>query len=271
MPQLLRNLAGWLLTVACLGLFALTGTASAASDDILGPGDSVRITVFESPDLTTEARISSAGQIRFPLLGNVKLAGMTPSAAGERISALLGEGKIIRHAQVSVSIVEGRSQQVSVLGEVAKPGRYVLDETHATLTDILAQAGGITPTGDSIVTLVRTRNGQPERREIDVPRMYRTGDMSANIEIQSGDTVFVRKAPLFYIYGQVQKAGSYRLENEMTVMQAISLSGGLTLYGTERGIKIARRTADGGLTKKDAKVSDLVLADDIIYIQESLF
>lgn len=268
MKHFFQKITGWLLMAICL---SLPGAAMAASNDTIGTGDSVRVTVFENPDLTTEARVSSQGSIRFPLLGNVKLAGMTPTSAGEQIAKLLNDGKIIRNAQVSVAIVQVRSQQVSVLGEVAKPGRYVLDETRSTLTDMLAQAGGIGPNGDSVVTVIRNRNGKPEKLEIDVPKMYRTGDMSANIEIENGDTIFVRKAPMFYIYGQVQKAGSYRLENNMTVMQAISMSGGLTLYGTERGIKIARRSPDGLLPKKDAQLADLVKADDIIYVQESLF
>ena len=271
MNHYLRIFSGWLATLVCLGFLALSGQALAATDDTLGPGDSIRVTVFENPDLTTETRVSARGFIRFPLLGNVKLQGLTPVAAGERLAALLKEGNFIRDPQVNVSVIQVRSRQVSVIGQVARPGRYALDETSTFVTDMLALAGGISPTGDDIVTVVRTRNGATERLDIDVAKMYRTGDMTANVEIENGDTVFVRRAPMFYIYGEVQKAGTYRVENEMTVMQALSLGGGITVRGTERGIKVARRDANGVLAKREAKLADRVQPDDIIQVQESLF
>lgn len=270
MNQSLRKISAWLAALACLVFLTLSGGALAA-DETLGPGDGIRITVFENPDLTTETRISARGYIYFPLLGNIKLGGLTPSGASERITTLLKEGNLIRDPQVNLSVMQVRSRQVSVLGQVTRPGRYALDETRTTLTDMLALAGGVGPTGDDVVTVVRLRDGKTEKLEIDVPKMYRTGDMSTNIEVENGDTVFVRRAPVFYIYGEVQKAGTYRLENEMSVMQALSLGGGVTVRGTERGIKIARRSADGALAKREVQLADMVMADDIIYVQESLF
>lgn len=271
MNPCLRNISRWLSMLACFGLLSLSGHVLAAPDETLGPGDAIRISVFENPDLTTETRISAGGFIRFPLLGNVKLGGLSPVNAGERIAALLKEGKIILDPQVNLSVIQVRSRQVSVLGQVVRPGRYALDETQTTLTDILALAGGVGPNGDDVVTVVRVRNGTSEKLDIDVPRMYRTGDMSANIEIENGDTVFVRRAPMFYIYGEVQRAGTYRLENDMTVMQALSLGGGVTVRGTERGIKVARRSADGVLAKREVQLADPVKPDDIIHVRESLF
>ncbi|HEX6733454.1 MAG TPA: polysaccharide export protein EpsE, partial [Azonexus sp.] len=253
---------------SCLGL---AGPALAAADDALGPGDSIRIVVFENPDLTTETRISANGYIRFPLLGSVKLDGLSPVAAGEHLAGLLKSGNFIRDPQVTVSVIQVRSRQVSVLGQVLRPGRYALDETSTTVTDLLALAGGIGPNGDDVVTLVRNRDGSSERFEIDLARMYRNGDMAANLEVENGDTVFVRRAPMFYIYGEVQRAGTYRLESDMTVMQALSLGGGVTIRGTERGIRVARRNADGELSRSEIKLGDQVLPNDIIQVQESLF
>lgn len=270
MNPYLRKISGWLAVLACLGFLSL-GQALAAADDTLGPGDSIRITVFENPDLTTETRVSARGFIRFPLLGNVKIGGLTPVSAGEHIAALLKEKNFILDPQVNLSVIQMRSRQVSVLGQVVRPGRYVLDEASTTLSDILALAGGIAPTGDDVVTVVRTRDGNVEKLDVDVPRMYRTGDMTANVEVENGDTVFVRRAPMFYIYGEVQRAGTYRLENDMTVMQAISLGGGITVRGTERGVKVARRSANGVLARQEVKLSDPVKPDDIIQVQESLF
>lgn len=271
MSRYLRNISGWLATLACLGFLTLSGNVFAVADENLGPGDSIRITVFDNPDLTTETRISPRGFIRFPLLGNIKLGGLTPAAAGEQIAALLHEGNFVLKPQVSLSVIQLRSRQISVLGQVSRPGRYALDETTTSLTDLLALAGGISPTGDDVVTVVRLRDGNTEKLEINVPKMYQTGDMSANIEVENGDTVFVRRAPMFYIYGQVQRAGTYRLENEMTVMQALTVGGGISERGTERGIKVARRGADGSLTRYDVQLADPVRPDDIIQVQESFF
>lgn len=259
------------LAILAIPLGVAAGNVRAASDDNLGPGDSVRITVFEHPELTTDARVTPTGKLGFPLIGNVPVAGLSPSAAGERIAAQLQKGKYILDPQVNVSVLTVRSKQVSVLGQVGKPGRYIIDDARTSLTDILAMAGGIGSGGDDIVTLIRNRDGKTEKRDIDIPAMVRAGRMDDNFEIENGDTIFVRRAPVFYIYGEVQKAGTYRVESEMTVMQALSLGGGLTPRGTQRGIRVSRRDADGKLAGQDAKLSDKVLPDDIIQVKESLF
>ncbi|HEY6720582.1 MAG TPA: SLBB domain-containing protein, partial [Burkholderiales bacterium] len=106
---------------------------------------------------------------------------------------------------------------------------------------------------------------------INVPTMYRTGDLSRNLELENGDTIFVQRAPVFYIYGEVQRAGSYRLEQAMTVMQALSVGGGVTPRGTDRGLKIRRRASDGKFQTIDARLTDPILPDDVLYVRESLF
>jgi polysaccharide export outer membrane protein len=271
MNQFLRLFFRWLALAACLGFLGLAGPGFAETEEPLVPGDNIRVTVLENPDLTTDARISARGTIRFPLIGNIKLSGLTPTGAAERITAQLKDGNFIRRPEVTLSVIQGRSRQVSVLGQVARPGRYAIDDTGATLTDILALAGGIGPTGDDTVTLIKTRNGQTEKLDINVQKMYQSGDLSANVEVDNGDTVFVKRAPVFYIYGEVQHAGAYRLEPETSVMRAISVGGGITVRGTERGLKINRRTPDGALARVDAQLGDLVKPDDIIYVSESLF
>ena len=266
-----RNRAGWIVAVAAVALLAFADSVRADSREILGAGDTVRITVFQNPDLSTEARVSERGTIVFPLIGEVALGALTPAAAGARIAELLKKGDFIRNPQVSVSVMQVRSRQVSVLGQVARPGRYALDDTSSKLTDILALAGGITPTGHDVVTVMAKRNGKFTKWEVDVPLMYRGGDLSPNIEVENGDTIFVQRAPVFYIYGEVQRAGAYRLEPDMAVMHALSLGGGLTPRGTERGLRIHRRMPDGAVHRLDARLTDPVQADDVIYVRESLF
>jgi polysaccharide export outer membrane protein len=245
--------------------------APAPAGDTLGAGDTVRITVFQYPDLTTETRVSARGTIAFPLIGDVVVSGLTPSAAAARIAEELRKGQYMVNPQVTVVMNQLRSRQVSVLGQVVRPGRYALEDANPKLTEILALAGGMSPTGADRVTVVLMREGQKRTLEIDVPAMVRSGDMSQNIEIQNGDTIYVHRAPVFYIYGEVQRAGAYRLEDNMTVMQALSLGGGLTDKANDRGLKINRRMPDGRVQRFDAKLTDRVQSDDVIYAKDSLF
>ena len=259
---------------ALLGIAAMLLLPSAAlsqSRESLGEGDTVRITVFQNPDLTTETRISERGTISFPLIGEVAIADLTPAGAEARIAEKLKAGKFLLKPQVSLNVTRVRSRQVSVLGQVARPGRYPLDDTSSSLTDMLALAGGISPTGDDTVTVMVTRDGKTSRLEIDVPSMYRTGDLSRNIRVESGDTIFVKRAPLFYIYGAVQRPGAFRMEPAMTVMQALSLGGGVTPRGTHRGLRIHRRTPEGTVRMQEAQLTDPLEPDDVIYVRESWF
>jgi polysaccharide export outer membrane protein len=266
-PSAARRFAALL----CLAAMTLAAAAFGQSRETLGEGDSIRITVFQNPDLTTETRISERGTITFPLVGEIVLAGLTPAGAEARIAKQLIDGKFVLKPQVSLNVVRVRSRQVAVLGQVARPGRYPLDDTSSNLTDILALAGGVIPTGDDNVTVMIKRNGKTSKLEINVPTMYRTGDLSRNLQLENGDTIFVQRAPVFYIYGEVQRAGAYRLEPAMTVMQALSVGGGVTPRGTDRGLKIRRRTAEGTFQAVDARLTDPVQPDDVIYVKESLF
>lgn len=239
--------------------------------EVLGPGDSVRISVFQNPDLTTDARVSEKGTISFPLIGEVSVKGLTPAQAETQIAQSLVRGKYVLKPQVTLNLMQVRSRQVSVLGQVARPGRYPLDDSNAArLTDILALAGGITPTGDDTVSILTTRHGKPETIEVNVPVIYQSGDMTRDITIESGDRIFVQRAPQFYIQGEVQRPGSYRLEPSMTVMQALSAGGGLTPRGTQRGMKVQRRHGNV-LQTIELGPNDRLQPDDVIVVKESLF
>ena len=266
----------WL--AAALSMYYVTSSAAAPAPspaapapELLGEGDSVRVTVFQNPDLTTEARISERGTISVPLIGEVVISHLTPEGAAARIADRLTQGKFVVNPQVSLTVQQVRSRQVSVLGEVGKPGRYALDDVSNSLTDVLARAGGVNGEGDDTVIVVRNQNGKEIRTAIDVPEMYRTGDMSHNMRLENGDVVYVKRAPQFYIYGEVQHAGSYRLQPQMTVMQAISVGGGLTPRGTLRGLRAQRRTPDGQVRTVDVHQTDVVHADDVIVVRERLF
>ncbi|MDO8412737.1 MAG: polysaccharide export protein EpsE [Gallionellaceae bacterium] len=242
-----------------------------AADIQIGPGDILKISVYDHPELTMETRVSEEGNITFPFLSEVKLAGLTTSAAEKRISKLLMDGDYLRKPQINITILRFESHLVSVLGQVLKQGRYPI-EGKRSLTDMLAMAGGISPDGGDTAILIRSSaNGKSSREVIDVLDMIQSGDLNKNTDLKAGDLIYVERAPKFYIYGEVQRPGVFRLERDMTVVQALSVGGGLTARGTERGVRIQRRDASGKLHVIKAKPSDMVKEDDVISIQESLF
>lgn len=251
--------------------FFLTFTVFAANSDIpLGAGDVLRISVFEQPDLSLEVRVSESGTITYPLIGEVVVGGGTAAAAERKIASLLESGGYLRNPHVNVIVTQLQSQQISVLGQVYRPGRYPL-EGERTLADLLATAGGLAPDAGDLITLIRTKDGATTRQVVDLPKMIRSGDLSENISILAGDIIYVEKYLKFYIYGEVQRASQYRLEQGMTVLQALSIGGGLSARGTERGVKIKRRSAEGVIEVLNARHDDLVKPDDVIYVRESLF
>jgi polysaccharide export outer membrane protein len=237
----------------------------------LGVGDVVRVVVFQQPDMTTETRVSETGTITVPLLGPVPVGGVTAKRAEDRIAALLKSRGFVREPQVTVTVLQFKSRQVSVLGLVSKPGRYTLEEGIYRLIDVLALAGGALPDGSDLVTLVRVVDGKSQRYEIDLPSLFRSGDVSKNPEILTGDSIYVARAPQFYIYGEVQRPGTFKLESNMSVMQALAVAGGVTLRGTAKNMRLNRRDAKGSTITITPDMNDLVQPNDVIFVRESMF
>jgi len=237
----------------------------------LGVGDVVRVVVFQQPDMTTETRVSEAGTITIPLLGAVPVGNVTAKRAEERVAALLRARGLVRDAQVVVTIVQFKSRQVSLLGLVQRPGRYAMEEGVYRLSDALALAGGLLPDGGDTVTLVRMRDDRMQRQEIDLPTLFGSSDPALNPEVMPGDTIYVARAPVFYIYGEINRPGAFRLDKGMTVMQALSLSGGLTPRGTEKDVQIRRRDPSGRYVTQKSSLGDAVRANDVVFVRESLF
>jgi polysaccharide biosynthesis/export protein len=243
--------------------------AEGAANSVLGIGDVVRVTVFQNPDMTTETRISEAGTITFPLLGTVRIAGLTTAQAESAIADGLKRGGYVVQPQVNVFLVQLRSRQVPVLGQVTKPGKYALDEPSTRLTDLLALAGG--STGADTVTVMK-KNGDGYRKvEVDLPELFLKGDLSSDLQVSHGDIVYVQRPPVFYVYGEVARPGVYRLERKMTVMQALATAGGLTPRGTERDISITRRDPNDQVQRITTQLNDLVRQDDVIHVRQSWF
>src|SRR4051812_40041266 len=158
----IRTLAGLIL------LFSQGLACGQSMQEVLGAGDTVRISAFRYPELTTETRISDQGKVNVPMIGQVTLQGLTPDQAAALIAERMKKGNFILNPQIDVTVLEARSRQVSVLGFVTRPGRYILDGTSAKLTDVLAMAGGLVPAAADTAVVKRTRGEKSESLNVDL-------------------------------------------------------------------------------------------------------
>lgn len=261
------------IALVCIGmLLAFTARAQVTQPDYrLGAGDTVRVLVFQSPDLTVEARVSEGGSINVPLIGNIAIGGLSIAEAERTIAAAFRSGGYLQQPQVNIVLVQVRGNQVSVLGQVQRPGRFPLEIANTRVTDILAMAGGITANGDDVVILSGMRDGKPFRKLIDIPALFLQEEAPDNLFVAANDTLYIHRAPVFYIYGEAQRAGPYRIERNMTVMQGLAMGGGPTNRGSETRLRLHRRDAAGVVQQTVPVLTDLLRPNDVIYVRESLF
>ena len=250
---------------------AKISNSQAHPDYPLAAGDSIRIQVFQNPDLTIETRVSEGGTITYPMIGAVDIGALSIAAAEKKIADALQDGGFLQKPQVNITLLQVRGNQVSVLGQVARPGRFPLDTANIRLTDVLAIAGGATATGDDVAIVTGLRAGQPFRMQINIPSIFLANRAADDIVLQGGDTIYVHRAPVFYIYGEAQRPGAFRIERDMTVMQALAIGGGPTVRGSEKRLRLLRNGADGSPQQIEPQLIDRVLPDDVIYVKESIF
>lgn len=268
----LYRLARWAITGMSVWLALLAGPVLAQlADYTLAPGDSIRVQVFQNPDLSLETRISETGTVSYPLIGLVRLGGLSVGAAEKAIADALKAGAFLQNPQVTVLLTQARGSQVSVLGQVNRPGRFVIENANTRLSDMLANAGGATQGGDDVAIVSGSRDGKPFRKLIDVPSLFLQDRSNDDILMQGGDVIYVHRAPSFYVYGEANRPGSFRVERSMTVMQALATAGGPTVRGSLDRVILHRRQADGSVRQIQPSLTDAVQADDVIYIRQSLF
>jgi polysaccharide export outer membrane protein len=236
----------------------------------LAAGDAIKVQVYQNPDLTLEARVSESGTIGYPFVGSVTVGGMSIGQAERVIAAALEQAKILKQPQVNIVLLQVRGNQVSVLGQVQRPGRFPLETTTMRVSDMLALAGGVNPQGDDTVVVSGIRNGQPFRKTVDIPSLFRADHSGDDVLLQPGDTLYVNKAPTFYIYGQAQRPGTYKIERGMTMQQALAEGGGPTSRGSER-LRLNRTRPDGTVVQVEPRLTDPVEPGDVLYVKESLF
>jgi len=274
----------WLVLVVApvLGLHPQAGSAANAAPisavpngDVptvaLGVGDSITIAVFGQPDMDGAVTVADDGTIRLPLVGSLAVAGLSTTQTSQKIEQALKDGAFLVNPHVTVTLTTPVSQLVSILGEVKTPGRYQVN-SNSTIFQVLALAGGVTADGADTIFLIRTdSSGRQARIPIDLKGLNDATSQLPTAKFKGGDSIVVPRADKFYIYGEVTKPDSYKLEPGMTVIQAIARAGGLTVRGSDRRVEI-KRTDPGGHQKTfGAKQDALVQSGDVVRVKESIF
>jgi polysaccharide biosynthesis/export protein len=238
---------------------------------VLGPGDQINLEVYGQPDMTSTLYVGDDGSISVPLAGAVPVSGVTPVVAAKRVEEALIGGQYLKSPHVTIALLVGKSQRVTVLGEVHTPGRYPI-EPNTSIFDLLALAGGTTQDGADTVDVLRTgADSKVNHFVIDLKALGNGSAQASEQRLQSGDQIIVPRAEQFYIYGEVARPDKYRIERGMTVVEAIARAGGITPRGSDKRVEIKRMGDGGKYTIRRATPSDLVQSNDVIRVKESIF
>ncbi len=214
----------------------------------VGVGDKLEVSVFGHEDLSKVVEVRGDGTINYPLIGDQQVEGKTVSQIDDEITRVLGKDYLV-DPQVSVDVREYQSQWVTVIGEVRNPGQYVL-KRNMRLIDLLAAAGGATKEAGAQILITR-RTGKdeaPQQIAVDRERLLSRDNVDGNPLLVHGDIIAVGEKEAFYIRGEVNKPGMYYLESGLTIMNAISVAGGLTQFANRKDIQLLRE--DGGRHEK---------------------
>jgi polysaccharide export outer membrane protein len=252
--------------------------SGASSDYVVGAQDVLKITVFDEPSLTGTYRVDPDGSFQYPMLGRIAAGGKRVRDIEQLLRGKLEDG-YIKRAQVVVDVDEFRSRSIFIVGEVRSPGKYPITG-EMSLIEALAAAGSTTSSAGSEVLVLHSRNttaaqvvlpdqaDDPNVRRINLTDLQ-LGRLDENVALMEGDTVFVPKAERFFVTGQVKNPGAYTYDRGLTVLQAISLAGGLTDKGSNRRLKVIR-TLNGKKTEQGIDLYDAIQPGDTLVIPQRL-
>ncbi len=261
---------GILLTIisflVSLAVFPAVAAGSNIHDYAIGAGDVLSIKVYDHDELTVKVRVSEAGTIDFPLIGQVHVGGLGTRLAAERIETALANGYIIE-PQVTIFVEQFKSKKVIVLGPVHNPGLVELNGS-ITLLELMSQVGGLKDNAGQTATIKRQENGTQRNISIDLDRLIRTGDPQQNIQIQGGDTVSIAEGAVCFVTGEVNQPGEYPCGRNVTVLKVVSQAGSFTEKALESGIKINRTINGSKRVLQNVSQDTLVQPDDVIVVPE---
>mgnify|MGYP001824309427 CR=1 FL=1 len=265
----------------CVAAVAAGQTAPALEYRV-GPGDVLEVEAFDEEEISGEFLVEPTGNITFPLLGPVPVAGKTAADVVATIEQLL-ERDFYVDVQLKVKVSVFASQPVTVLGEVEEPGTYYL-EGRTSLTEMLARAGGLKSSAGAALELRRTARDDPESTEgppdplvLSTAQLV-TGEIGRDVYLHPGDVIFVSPKKLFFITGEVARPGQYEISAGLTLMQAISQAGGVGKFASQsievhRFVDGQRQMLDFDLSqiRKGKVVDPEILASDVVYVKRRFF
>lgn len=253
------------LAAGLLTLLARPTLTQTAGNYVIGPQDVIMITILEEPALSGRYTVEADGEFTFPLIGRIKAGGLSTRDFEAALKKRLVPD-YFKNPQITVAIEQYRSQRVFVSGEVRSPGTVPLSGG-MTLAEALARAGYTTPNASGELAIVRQRTTDPIRVSI---KELETGDAKRNIELQDGDQIYALRAENIYVFGEVKTPGSYAVQKDTSVLQALALAGGATPNAALNRLKIVRIEAGKRIEIK-AKVTDIVKPGDTIVVPEKFF
>lgn len=262
------------LTISLIiGMITMQYQPSLAEDYFVGSQDVLRITVYEHPDLTTVVRVSEGGKITFPFIGEMEVKNLSVRQIEKRIAERLS-AEYIPNPQVTVFVEQYRGQKVTIMGEIIKPGQYEITGS-MYLIDAISIALGMTKEAGDTITILRKNQGNAGHTDqqkfvIDTEKLFKDGDLTQNVQLRDKDVIYIPRVHFFYIYGEVNRPGVYRIEEDLTVKRAIATAGGFTQRASKSRIEITRRQ-DGKDVMGKGTMDETVEKDDVIMIKESIF
>lgn len=271
----------FVLALSLLSVSSLSAQPSSQSDYVVGPQDVLAITVWDQNDLSGKFTVEADGSFTFPLIGRVQAGGLTLRAIETELKKRLADG-YFKNPQLTLAVDTYRSQKVFIVGEVRTPGTYNLTGD-MSLIEALSRAGSTTANASTEVLIVHAAEGKaataptlPSEAEaqnairVDLKDLQ-SGALHQNVALRDGDTIFVPRAEMVYVFGQVKNPGAYALQTrDTTVLQALSLAGGVTDRGSTSRVKIVR-LVKGDKTEIKVKLNDLVRPGDTIIVNERFF
>jgi polysaccharide export outer membrane protein len=258
-----------LLSLFLVSFFLPLPTDAFAENYIIGSGDVLKIDVYDHDDLKKTLRVSNNGSIVIPFIGQVQVGGMTIPNVTKKLTTLLADGYII-NPQVNIFIEEFRSKKAVILGHINKPGIAELRGT-TTFLEIISQAGGLKDGAGDTATIKRVKDGSQEVLIVNIKSMVEGGDLSQNIPIQDGDTIYISKGGMCYVTGEVDHPDAYPCNKDTTVLKLIARAGGFTGKAAKSSVRIVRLVKGEKTILKNVDHNTSVLANDIIVVPESFF
>jgi polysaccharide export outer membrane protein len=265
----MRNFVLLLLWLVSVRTFGQNGESL-----LIGPGDLIHVQVFDAPEFEQHARVNDRGVISLNFLGEIPVAGLTPSAASLSIQNALMVHGLLLHPQVTMIVDEYVAAKVSVSGEVHAPGMYSIMAPRSVL-DVLSMAGGLTEIAARQILINHRRTGEQEPYFVsnDAGR-----ELNQPLTVSPGDAIIVPRAGVVYAIGDFGHPGGYVMSNNssnISLLELVARAGGIPPSGVPAHARLLRKQKNEGYIEtsvplnaiENGKRADIQLqADDIVYI-----